>query len=276
MSNRNEAARKFFNRARRGRGARVLCLTLAALSVAFAGVACRRDMQDQPRYEAFERSEFFKDGVSMRPLIEGTVARGNLRENTALYTGKKGAGAASVQAGSTATSTATDEGAAAATSATASANTASGGTARGGTAAVGDTTGGATSAGEDVTEFPFPITQAVLTRGQERYQIFCSMCHGATGHGDGMVVRRGYRQPPSYHTDALRESPVGHFYDVITNGWGTMPNYAAQITPQDRWAIVAYVRALQLSQQGNISELSPEERDKLLKKTNESGGGHSR
>lgn len=269
MSNRSQVGRKIYSRGIRSRR---LCLALAALAVAFAGAACRRDMQDQPRYEAYERSDFFKDGISSRPLIEGTVARGNLRENTALYTGKTGG--ASTQAGSTATSTATGEGAAAAASATASRNTATGGATT--PAAVGDTTGGATSAGQDVTEFPFPITQQVLTRGQERFQIFCSMCHGATGRGDGMVVKRGYRQPPSYHTDALRESPVGHFYDVITNGWGTMPNYAAQITPQDRWAIVAYVRALQLSEQANISELSPEEREKLLKKTNESGGGHSR
>jgi mono/diheme cytochrome c family protein len=100
----------------------------------------------------------------------------------------------------------------------------------------------------DSTAFPFPVTQEVLTRGKERFEIFCSMCHGLTGEGDGMVVRRGYRRPPSYYTDDLRNARVGHFFDVITNGWGSMPNYAAQIPAQDRWAIIAYIRALQLSQ----------------------------
>jgi mono/diheme cytochrome c family protein len=105
--------------------------------------------------------------------------------------------------------------------------------------------------------FPFPVTQEVLNRGQERYQIFCSMCHGATGKGDGMVVKRGYRQPPSYHTEQLRSAPVGHFFDVITNGWGSMPNYAAQVPVRDRWAIVAYIRALQLSREGTAADLPP-------------------
>ena len=100
----------------------------------------------------------------------------------------------------------------------------------------------------DATAFPFPVTQEVLTRGKERFEIFCSMCHGLTGEGDGMVVRRGFRRPPTYYTDDLRNARVGHFFDVITNGWGSMPNYAAQIPAQDRWAIIAYIRALQLSQ----------------------------
>ncbi|MBV9210952.1 MAG: cytochrome c, partial [Acidobacteria bacterium] len=99
-----------------------------------------------------------------------------------------------------------------------------------------------------VDTFPFPITEEIVRRGEERYNIFCAMCHGPTGNGDGMIVRRGYRRPPSYHTDQLRQAPVGHFFDVMTNGWGAMPSYAAQIPVTDRWAIVAYIRALQLSQ----------------------------
>jgi mono/diheme cytochrome c family protein len=102
---------------------------------------------------------------------------------------------------------------------------------------------------DDVDTFPFPITQETVVRGRERYEIFCSVCHGLTGHGDGMIVRRGFRKAASFHEDRLRQAPVGHFFDAITNGWGAMPSYAAQIPVQDRWAIIAYVRALQLSQQ---------------------------
>ncbi|GAC1397516.1 MAG: cytochrome c [Pyrinomonadaceae bacterium] len=105
----------------------------------------------------------------------------------------------------------------------------------------------------EVYDFPFPLTKEVIERGQERYQIFCSMCHGLTGAGDGMVVQRGYKKPPSYLEDRVRTAPVGHYFDVITNGWGGMPNYAAQIPPRDRWAIIAYVRALQVSGGANIN-----------------------
>ena len=102
---------------------------------------------------------------------------------------------------------------------------------------------------DDIDTFPFPITQETVQRGRERYEIFCVVCHGMTGHGDGMIVRRGFRKAASFHEDRLRQAPVGHFFDAITNGWGAMPPYAAQIPVQDRWAIIAYVRALQLSQQ---------------------------
>ncbi len=85
-------------------------------------------------------------------------------------------------------------------------------------------------------------------RGRERYDIFCSACHGLTGNGDGMIVRRGFRRAASFNDDRLRQAPVGHFFDAITNGWGAMPSYASQISVQDRWAIVAYIRALQESQ----------------------------
>ena len=99
-----------------------------------------------------------------------------------------------------------------------------------------------------------------MARGQERFDIFCSPCHGRTGEGDGMVVQRGYRRPPSFHDDRLRNAPVGHFFDVITNGFGAMPDYAAQIQAEDRWAIVAYIRALQLSEHATLDDVPPAER----------------
>jgi mono/diheme cytochrome c family protein len=110
---------------------------------------------------------------------------------------------------------------------------------------------------------PFPLTAEVLDRGESRYNIYCTPCHGLSGKGDGMIVRRGYRQPPSYHVDRLQQAPLGHFYDVMTNGFGAMPDYRAQIAPRDRWAIAAYVRALQLSQHAAAAELSQDERQKL-------------
>jgi mono/diheme cytochrome c family protein len=117
--------------------------------------------------------------------------------------------------------------------------------------------------GQLVNAFPFPITRQVLERGQQRFNIYCSPCHDLLGYGNGMIVRRGFRQPPSIHIDRLRNERAGYFFDVITNGFGAMPDYAAQIEPRDRWAIVAYERALQLSQHASINELSPEERARL-------------
>jgi mono/diheme cytochrome c family protein len=114
-----------------------------------------------------------------------------------------------------------------------------------------------------VEAFPFPVTSAVMARGRERYDIFCAPCHGRTGWGDGLVVRRGYRRPPAFHDDRLREMAVGHFYSVITNGFGAMPDYAQQIPPEDRWAIVAYLRALQRSHQGTLADAPPVERARL-------------
>jgi mono/diheme cytochrome c family protein len=102
---------------------------------------------------------------------------------------------------------------------------------------------------DDVEVFPLPVTQELVARGKERYEIYCSVCHGMTGNGDGMIVRRGFRRAASFHADNLRQAPVGHYFDAITNGWGAMPSYAAQIPPRDRWAIVAYIRALQLTRQ---------------------------
>jgi hypothetical protein len=111
--------------------------------------------------------------------------------------------------------------------------------------------------------FPFPITRQVLERGQERFNIYCSPCHGRTGYGDGMIVRRGFRHPPSYHIDRLRKAPVGHFFDVITHGFGSMYDYADRVQPADRWAIIAYIRALQFSQNARPEDMPPEARAAL-------------
>jgi mono/diheme cytochrome c family protein len=119
--------------------------------------------------------------------------------------------------------------------------------------------------GKPVAAFPasLPVNRELLQRGEQRYNIFCSPCHDRVGTGRGMVVLRGYKQPPSLHIDRLREAPVGYLYNVVTEGFGVMPSYASQIPPEDRWAIVAYLRALQLSQNARLADLSPEERQKL-------------
>jgi mono/diheme cytochrome c family protein len=116
---------------------------------------------------------------------------------------------------------------------------------------------------EDIDVFPIAITKDVIERGHERFDAFCSPCHGRLGDGMGMIVRRGFKQPPTYHQPKLRDAPVGHFYDVITNGYGAMYNYAAQIQPRDRWAIASYIRALQYSQNANAADLSAESRAKI-------------
>lgn len=169
--------------------------------------ACRQDMQDQPKYVPLRPTDFFADGRSARPKIEGTVARGELRADPAFYTGKRG--------------------------------------------------------DNFIDQLPFPVTRAVLERGQARFNIYCSPCHGRLGNGLGMIVRRGLRRPPSYHIDRLRQVPVGYFYDVITNGFGAMADYSAQVTPRDRWAIAAYIRVLQYSQEASIHDVPPAVRSRL-------------
>jgi mono/diheme cytochrome c family protein len=204
---------------------RVLFFLLLTAHCLLLTSSCRQDMQDQPKYITYRASGFFRDGLSSRPLVEGTVARGFLRADREFYTGKKNGVAGAPRAMQTPT--------AALSSAAAP--------------------GGTQLAlyPDDVDTFPFAITIETMDRGQQRYQIFCAVCHGGTGNGDGLVVRRGFRLPPTYHSDQMRQAPVGHYFDVITNGWGAMPSYAAQIPPGDRWAIIAYIRALQLSQHPN-------------------------
>jgi hypothetical protein len=175
---------------------------------ACALTACRQDMHDQPRYKPLARSDFFADQRSARPKVEGTVARGQLKEDTLLYTGKVGA--------------------------------------------------------DFSTLLPFVLDRALLDRGQERFGIYCSPCHGLTGRGDGIVVQRGFRnRPASFHDDRLRTKPAGYFFDVISNGFGAMQDYSAQLAVRDRWAVVAYVRALQLSQNATIDEVPAQERAAL-------------
>ena len=171
----------------------------------------------------YRGTTFFSDGLSSRQPIEGTVARGFLRSDTEYYTGKK----------------AKSPGSASATA----------------TPATQQQTAGtqANTYPDDVDTFPFPVTQEIVERGRQRYDIFCSACHGLTGNGDGMIVRRGFRRAASFNDDRLRQAPVGHFFDAITNGWGAMPSYASQIPVQDRWAIITYIRALQLSQQNTAA-----------------------
>lgn len=212
-------------------------------TLAFAS-ACgvRFDMQDQPRYKAYKKSDFFKDGRASRDFPEGTVARGQLRDNKGFYTGKIDNPNLNIQVATT-------------------------------TDASGNTL--VSSFPNDIDEFPIPVTKELIDRGQDRYNIYCIVCHGPLGNGDGMVVRRGFPQPPTYHDDRLRNAPVGHFFDVMTNGWGKMNSYAYQIQPADRWAIVAYIRALQVSQ-------NPEETLRMNSNANTQttapaeprGGGH--
>ena len=210
------------------------------LGVCLAGAGCRRDMQDQPKMKPYRGTNFFGDGLSSRPPVDGTIARGYLRADKEFYTGKKDIRTASQAASS-------------GSSQTGSPGTASAPTATAGGAAQ---SGGSNPYPDDVDTFPFPISEDTVKRGRERYQIFCSACHGATGYGDGMIVRRGFRQAASFHEDRLRQAPVGHYFDAITNGWGAMPSYSAQVPVEDRWAIIAYIRALQLSQQ-NVQKAQP-------------------
>ncbi|MFN0278639.1 MAG: c-type cytochrome [Pyrinomonadaceae bacterium] len=203
------------------------CLLLTAYCLLATACGVRFDMQDQPRYRAYKKSEFFSDKRGSRDMPAGTVARGQLRENKAFYTGK--IDNPNLNAPVTTT-----------------------------TDASGNTL--VSSFPNDVDEFPIPVTKELVDRGQERYNIYCIVCHGPVGNGDGMIVRRGFPQPPTYQDDRLRNAPVGHYFDVITNGWGKMNSYAYSIQPADRWAIVAYIRALQVSQ-------SPEENLKMNSNT---------
>jgi hypothetical protein len=119
------------------------------------------------------------------------------------------------------------------------------------------------ASGAEVTDLPLPLTRALLARGQERFNIYCTPCHDYVGTGQGMIVRRGYPTPPSFHIPRLRQASIGHFFAVITSGYGTMPNYDAIVSPPDRWAIAAYIRVLQLSQYAPMAALPAEIRQQL-------------
>jgi len=182
-------------------------LWACGLAAGLLAAGCRQDMHDQPKFKPYAKNAFFADQRASRPLVDGTIARGHLREDAVLYTGK--------------------------------------------------------AAGKPVDAFPFAVSAAVMARGQERFDIFCSPCHGRTGAGDGMIVQRGYRKPPTFHQDRLRQAAPGYTFDVITNGFGAMPDYAQQIPVRDRWAIVAYIKALQRSQNAAVGSVPAEARAAL-------------
>ncbi len=176
--------------------------------LAAAGAGCRQDMHDAPRYTALQQNDFYPDKRSARPLVEGTVARGQLRESDVFYTGMS-------------------------------------------------------APNVTVERIPMAVTKATIERGRDRYNVYCAPCHAPSGEGTGMIVQRGYKQPPSLHDPRLRAERAGYFYDVMTRGFGQMPDYAAQIAPADRWAVVAYIRALQLSQNASVEDVPAAERAKI-------------
>ena len=166
---------------------------IAPLALVIVLAGCRLDMHVQPRENPLSKSDFFADHRSARPIVEGTVARGELHADKYFYTGKMG-----------------------------------------------------NNPGDYM---PFAVTREDLARGQDRYNIYCAPCHSRVGDGNGYIASRGFsRKPPSFHIERLEKAPVGYIYGVITEGFGIMPDYSSQIPPTDRWRIVAYVRALQLSQ----------------------------
>ncbi len=212
-------------------------------------------MARQPYYRPLEPSGFFDDGRSSRPLVEGTVPRGRPLAESAILTYRKGPTHAD----------------------TARAVALIGNPTMNAFAALLPFTTGPILA-EYVDVSPIAIDQKAIERGRERFNIFCAVCHDALGTGNGKIVERGYLPPPNYHTDysrgferrglkvLLRDVPIGYFFEVITRGFGGMPDYASQIPPDDRWKIIAYVRALQLSQWAPLKDLSEGERNKVRAK----------
>jgi len=188
-------------------------------------------MAKQPKYLPLTESKFFADGRSERPEVSGTVARGSVESDSAEFQGLRSPPA---------------EGAPPPTSF--------------GTVGIDSTPEMLRKAYLD--EFPFPITRDLLTRGQQRFTIYCSVCHGTLGDGNGTIVERGFTQPPTYHSDRLRQAPVGYLFNVATHGFGSMPSYGSQIPQRDRWAIVAYIRALQLCQNAPLKDLPSDEQKK--------------
>ena len=181
--------------------------SLGMTIVLFLLAGCRQDMHNQPKFKPLRASDFFPDGRSARPLVQGTVDRSQFNVDPAYLTGLQNS--------------------------------------------------------QPVLTLPFPVTRQVLERGRERFNIYCMPCHGELGDVNGLVAQRGYLHPPSFHDDRLRQAAAGHFFDVITNGLGGMPDYAEQVPVDDRWKIIAYVRALQLSQHAAVSDVPADIRDKL-------------
>lgn len=177
------------------------------LFVFATATACRRDMQDQPKYKPLQVSAFFADGRSARPTPAGTIARDELDNNDLFHTGLTN--------------------------------------------------------GTWTDTIPARIDISFLHRGQERFNIFCSPCHGRIGDGNGMVARRSFWRPADLITNRVRQEPPGYIFDVVSNGFGAMPDYSDQIPPRDRWAIVAYLRALQLSRGASLADVPPEAQSRI-------------
>jgi mono/diheme cytochrome c family protein len=223
-----------------------------AMLICLLTTACQQEMARQPNYRPLEPTTFFADGRASRPLVAGTVARGQPLDRSPLVTFRTG-------------SRFSDVGRAA--------------------ALVGNPTMVAlgtllpftvgAGAGEYVDVFPFPMDRQALERGQQRFNIFCAVCHDALGTGNGKIVERGYLKPTNYHTEysrgferrglkvLLRDAPLGYYFEVISLGYGAMPDYASQISVEDRWKIIAYIRALQLSQWAPLEDLPEAEREKV-------------
>ena len=211
-----------------------LLAALAAAGVSVAAGCYREDMNNQPRHEPHEESDFFADGQASRPLVAGTVPHDKRFVDAPRPDNMRFSGAATEKPTDT---------------------------------------------------FPIAVNEAVLRRGQERYNIYCSVCHGATGgehtddksplygRGNGMIVQRGFTPPPSLHDPAVRDKPAGHYYNVITNGWGAMYSYSDRITPEDRWAIVAYIRALQLTRTGQANAAATTKPATTTQPAGGAGGG---
>jgi mono/diheme cytochrome c family protein len=173
----------------------------AALGSMSLLTACgiRLDMHDQPKFKPLRENDFYADGRASRPVVDGTVARGQLANDELFYTGKVN--------------------------------------------------------GQEADQFPYPVTQSLVEHGRERFNIYCAPCHSRIGDGNGMIVQRGFKKPPDYTEDRLMKIPVGHFVNVMTNGYGSMSEYKSQVSISDRWAIAAYIRALQLARKGTAADV---------------------
>ena len=182
---------------------RLVCLLLLLFSLA----GCRKAMQVDGHIKPLQESTFFEDGMTARQPVEGTLARGELREDSLYWRGEVN--------------------------------------------------------GRLATGFPEKVDLAMLKRGQERFNIYCAVCHGRTGYGDGMIVARGFPQPPDFHQKRLRDVPPGYLFGVMTHGYGVMYSYADRVPVADRWAIAAYIRALQYSQNARAGDVPPEELKRL-------------
>jgi hypothetical protein len=202
---------------------------------------CQQKMAEQPSYKPLQTCEFFPDGRSERPLVSGTVARGHLQTDIAFFTGRR-VGKSGKPLGIN-------------------------------TPAVIQPPPDSSEAlkaekeqySDFVDSFPVPMTEGVLQHGYNRFMIYCVVCHDPLGTGQGKIVERGYTAPPSYHIERLRNAPVGYLFAVITDGYGSMPSYSAQIPVGDRWAIVGYLHALQASQHYPEAKLSDDMRDDRAK-----------